>query len=205
MSSTPSSSPAAPATGNAEPQGKAPRRRSRSRFARLAAAVAVCASAAATLVPLATPAQAGASSLVQLYSASSWLNIAVKDGSTAPGAPIVQARLTGTAEQLWIVPAKGTVGPIINAKSQLCLSTDGVAGHALYQDTCIGVGRQQWYNRPAKVLSFDYGYSAFQNTKYSLYMDVNGNSLSPGAAIIGWPNRNDNWGFPANEAFLPLG
>lgn len=147
---------------------------------------------------------ATAASGVRIYSGSSWMLLAPERGGITPGTRLVQlgAETGTTGVDRWLVPVKGSSGPIVNTNSGLCVSTDGVAGHALYLDTCIGVGRQRWENIPANILSFDYGYSAFRNTKYGLYFDVNGNSYSSGAPIIGWSVPHPSWGLPANEAFL---
>jgi Ricin-type beta-trefoil lectin domain-like len=58
-----------------------------------------------------------------MVASSDWLNLAVADASTEPGAPIIQWWATGGAEQRWNVPANKTDGPIINEHSGMCITT----------------------------------------------------------------------------------
>ncbi|MCL2394395.1 MAG: RICIN domain-containing protein [Acidimicrobiaceae bacterium] len=131
-----------------------------------------------------------------MVSASSWLNVAVSEGSTAIGAPIIQWYADSGAEQEWNVPAEESTGQIVNQNSGMCVTTDGVAGDQLFQEPCSPPGfgwynNQQWYN---DFQSF--GPSIFENPQSGLVMDVYGYSFGAGAAIDAWyPNQQINQGF----------
>jgi hypothetical protein len=128
-----------------------------------------------------------------VVSASSWLNVAVSEGSTAIGAPIIQWYADSGAEQEWSVPAFESSGQIINENSGMCVTTDGVAGDQLFQEPCSPAGEgwynnQQWYNNSNYL-----GPSVFENPESGLVMDVYGYSFSPGGAIDAWyPNSDLN-------------
>lgn len=57
-----------------------------------------------------------------------------------------------------------------------------MAGHQLYQFTCVGASQQLWDT------DLTPGFSAYsiQSVYSNLYMDVNGGSSSRGAAIDTW-------------------
>src|SRR3954454_7496268 len=111
-----------------------------SRIRRLAAVLTVVAAA------VAAPATADAlPSAYNVAIGTSWTYstgvLDVAGGSTAAGAKVIQYPVTGGANQRWDVVGK----QIINVKSQLCLTTSGVAGAQLSVTYCNAANpRQDW-------------------------------------------------------------
>jgi Ricin-type beta-trefoil lectin domain len=121
---------------------------------------------------------------------SDWLDVAVSGGSTAPGAPIIQWWADGGAEQQWHIPNDGTMGEIINQNSNMCITTDGVAGDQLYQEPCTNASDQMWV--ASSVLD---GPQNYYNPQSGLVMDVYGYDMWAGGSIDAWysngaPNQN---------------
>lgn len=162
-------------------------RRGRSRLRRAIAAATVALTAAGSLV-VGNTAPAGASTWTMMFAQNSFLNVAVADGSYAPGARIIQWTYTGTDEQRWNLPDAGQTGQIQNWRSGLCITTDGVAGHWLFQDRCDGRRYQQWR------VSTSSGASNYQNPATGLVMDVQGYSSNRGANIDGWYSKGTSMG-----------
>jgi ricin-type beta-trefoil lectin protein len=87
-------------------------------------------------------------------------------------------RSTATAGRRGRAPAECYLG------SGKCLTTDGVAGHQLYQFTCVGSPLQKWRGTVTSVFNPDAG--QLTNAASGLVMDVNGASATAGAAITTW-------------------
>jgi len=140
------------------------------------------------------PAQADTVRSELLISNLSWLNLGVRGGSHAGGADVIQWTATGGDEQRWVpfyYPGleASTIHRFRNSNSGLCLTTDGVAGHALTQQTCSTDPHQAW--SPSYVW-WAGGYTLY-NAASGLNMDVAGASYGAGAEIDAWyPNNQLN-------------
>lgn len=122
------------------------------------------------------------------------MNVAVAEGSTAPGARVIQWYNDGGAEQKWYFDAvydssAGFEGYLIrNENSGLCLSTDGWAGDTMTQQPCSPANTYEWMADEAWGTDHQ-----FYDRQTTLYMDVSGYSYSAGANIDLWyGNGNDN-------------
>jgi len=152
----------------------------------------------AVLAGLAVPALVGGAVLAGPASASTAFTIHVtpnntfgllldvSGASTQPGAPVIDWWANGGANQewtFWPIGASNTY-EIINGNSKQCLTTDGVAGDQLYQLPCTGSEGQLWqtFLNPASTSTYP-----IRNAYSGLFVDVNGNSPWPGAAIDTWP------------------
>jgi hypothetical protein len=123
-----------------------------------------------------------------LVPSSDWLNVAVSGGSTSPGAPIIQWWADGGNEQQWHIPTDGTIGPIVNENSDMCVTTDGNAGDTLFQEPCSDAWNQQWL---ASIVVD--GPQVYTNPGSGLVMDVSGYDLWAGGNIDAWyPNGDPN-------------
>jgi hypothetical protein len=143
----------------------------------------------------ATPASASTGSDYHpLISNSSWLNVGVRGGSTSSGTDIIQWWADGAADQQWRGFQYGGDGSNVvrfqNQGSGLCLTTDGVPGHWVYQEACDAAnGRQAWMRT---YIWFYSGYTLY-NAATGLNLDVQGNSYWGGAEIDVWyPNGQVN-------------
>jgi hypothetical protein len=168
--------------------------------------VAVGASLAGVVTSLSlgvTAAHADTESYGELPSASSWLSMDVSDASMSPGAPVIQWTSNGGDNQRWTWPTvSGTTDVIVNKHSGMCLTTDGIAGHQLFQQPCGGTWApyQDWtvhiYFVPSPWLDGYWVLGWFTNPGSGLVIDVNGDSHTRGAAIIGWYGTgrlNQSW------------
>src|SRR4051794_31139373 len=150
------------------------------------AALAVAAGAGAfAMAPAAAHADTTTYSYRNLYLASSNTNgtmfLDVSGGSTAPGAPVIQYWLNGGANQRWnIAQLPNGTNENVNANSGQCLTTDGVAGHGLYQWPCYGGGGQVWSADFTPSASTTH---AIKNPASGLKVDIYGNSPWPGAVV----------------------
>ena len=103
-----------------------------------------------TLGAAATPATASTGpDYHPLISNSSWLNVGVRGGSTSSGADVIQWWADGAADQQWWgFKYAGDASNVVRFQNQgsgLCLTTDGVPGHWVYQQPCDSAnGRQAW-------------------------------------------------------------
>ena len=120
-----------------------------------------------------------------------FLNVAVADGATTGGAPIIQWSADDGSEQEWKFGTetydgvyKGTF--ILNVNSDLCVNTDGVAGDQLDQEIC--------YYGNVNELYYVYGdlgsYDSIENVGSGLYLDVSGYSWNEGDGIDLWYQNN---------------
>jgi hypothetical protein len=102
----------------------------------------------------------------------------------------------GGANQDWLfVPEanSNTTYEIVNVNSNMCLTTDGVAGDQVYQDYCTNSTNQQWGTALTQGNPTDYWH--IQSVYSGLYLDVSGDSPWPGASIDTWyDNGGDNRG-----------
>jgi hypothetical protein len=77
---------------------------------------------------------------------------------------------------------------IVNKRSGMCLTSDGVAGHTLYQNYCQDGGNLQLWDTgltPGNLVSY-----AIRNYGSGLFMDVRGGSGAQGADIVTWYFNN---------------
>lgn len=192
----------------ATPTASLVRRRVSARAQRLLAAVAAAlavAGASASLAPA-----AHADTYYKLVAHNSALTLDVQGGSTSPGAPVIQWYDNGGANQRWTLPISratedwyGT-GAIRNQNSGQCLTTDFRAGDQLYQYPCLTSGgypvpTQNWIAKRVNADGVSEYSTQLLNPASGLVVDVGGYSLSPGAAIIGWPAANGS--YAANQVF----
>jgi hypothetical protein len=120
---------------------------------------------------------------VQIFPVSNiFLYLDVSGGSKGDGAPVILYSQSGD-NQLWqFRPLNGST-EIVNKHSGKCLTTDGVAGHQLYQWYCAGTPGQLWVST---VVAGAFEPGTIRNSASGLMVDVSGGSVSQGAAIIGW-------------------
>jgi hypothetical protein len=109
----------------------------------------------------------------------------VYQGSKGDGAKVIQWSLSGD-NQVWTFRPSGSHYQIVNRNSGKCLTSDGVAGHQVYQWVCHtnddSIHRlQQWDTSltPSNGLGVP-----IKNAASGLYMDVAGGSGAQGAPII---------------------
>jgi hypothetical protein len=146
----------------------------------------------------ATGATASAESFNQLIPISSGMRIDVKGAVNYPGpnAPVIQWPATGGANQNWNVPGVGSSGLIQSEHSGLCLTTDGVPGDTLYQDTCTnGNPFDTWTIQDSPAGDAINGNQAVTilNQFTGLVVDVFGDSYNEGATMDAWyPNGQFN-------------
>ena len=101
---------------------------------------------------------------------------------------MIQWYPTGGANQAWEIAGSGNGNPelpqgyIANVNRGMCLATDGVAGHQLYQEPCSpNLVRFETWNVTSDAPGMN-----FYNPYFGLSVDVYGNSYTAGAAIDGW-------------------
>jgi hypothetical protein len=162
--------------------GRRPRR-----AARISAALAALAVPAALGAALAGPASASTAFTTHLTPNNTFfLLLDVSGGSTYPGAPVIDWYSNGGANQNWLFKSVngGNTYNIINVNSNMCLTSDGVAGDQVYQEPCDGSLLQQWQTSLTPGNGVDY---TIKNVSSGLYLDVSGNSPWAGTAIDTWP------------------
>jgi hypothetical protein len=112
------------------------------------------------------------------------LLVDIAGSSTAWSATPIQATPTGSASQVWTFIPLGGYYQIMNKNSGLCLATDGLAGHALFQWPCMAVDPELW------ALPADFGAdtnSWIRTPNAGLYMEVLGGLTTPGGVIDASP------------------
>ena len=83
-------------------------------------------------------------------------------------------------------------GPIVNQRSGQCLTTDGIAGHQLFQYPCqtradgSPVAGQQWRVENVDADGVLWHSTLIKSLDYGLVADVSGYSYAPGAAVVTW-------------------
>ena len=135
--------------------------------------------------------------------------IDVQGGSTERGAPVIQWYDNGGANQHWTlaITRAANLGDIAtdtvrNQNSGMCLTTDGVAGHALFQWYCNGGSGQEWQGSITKKFSSTFTGGALRNPASGLNVDIEGASPWAGARVIGWsPNGGENQRFHYYQLF----
>jgi Ricin-type beta-trefoil lectin domain-like len=169
-----------------------------------ALAATLLAGLAVAVVPAA--AQASSQSLQNVAVATNVSDLVlvldVAGGSTANGAGVIQWYGSFAGNQRWNVVDQGDgTETIVNQNSGKCLTTDGVAGHQLYQFTCVGSPLQKWQSN-MHTLGTPNNVSTIRNPSTGLNVDVNGASRWAGAKIIGWyPSNADNQYFGYYQLF----
>jgi len=158
----------------------------------LAAAGVIMASGLGLSVLTESAANAQSGSDETMISDASWLNIAVRGGSTSAGTDIIQWWADGGGEQQWNAFGYSGVngGYYQNINSGLCITTDGVAGDPLTQEPCSENNvYQRWVS---SYVWWAFGYTLY-NPASGLNMDVQNFSYWGGAEIDGWyPNNQLN-------------
>lgn len=157
----------------------------------------VAAAALAGLAVAVVPAVANAQSLQNVAigtynSPYRSLVLDVSGGATYNGAGVIQWYATGAGNQRWNLVDQGDgTETVVNQNSGKCLTTDGVAGHQLYQFTCVGAASQKWKGTLGRSWLDSPG--QLRNPASGLVMDVSGASNSAGTAIDTWyDNNGDN-------------
>ena len=172
----------------------------------LGAAAVVSTSCAGVLAASQGAAFAQSASDETLVSNFSWLNVAVREGSTSPGTDLIQWWADGGGEQQWDALHYSNNPSVIyfqNINSGLCIATDGVAGDPLEQEPCSSSNvYEQWVSA---YVWWAFGYTLY-NPASGLDMDVQGASYWGGAEIDGWyPNNQLNQVFSTPGAGTTLG
>jgi hypothetical protein len=123
------------------------------------------------------------------------LALDVSGASTVPGAPVIQWLRNGGSNQRWnFVALSNGYEQIVNQNSGQCLTSDGVAGHWVYQWPCDNSNpHQQWEGDLGSVWS---SMNGLQNRASALWLDVAGDAYWPGAHLITW-----YWNATLGEAF----
>jgi Ricin-type beta-trefoil lectin domain-like/RibD C-terminal domain len=119
----------------------------------------------------------------------------VEGASTQLGAKVIQFVGTGGSNQKWTFATRADgQQQLVNNRSGMCLTTNGLAGSQLYQWTCNGGPRQVW--KGDLELAFTFRYHRLTNPSTGLVIDIKGDSVAPGAPAIGWyPNNNGGQAF----------
>jgi Ricin-type beta-trefoil lectin domain-like len=161
--------------------GRRPRR-----AVRISAALAALAVPALLGATLAGPASASTGFTTHVTPNNTFfLLMDVSGGSTYPGAPVIDWYANGGANQDWLFSSVGggNTYEIINVNSNMCLTSDGVAGDQVYQEPCDGSLLQQWNTSltPGNGVAY-----TIKNVSSGLYLDVSGDSPWAGTAIDTW-------------------
>jgi len=130
-------------------------------------------------------------------STASSLVLDVQGASTQAGAHVIAWTRNNGANQRWNVTARPDGSHlIINFNSGQCLTSDGVAGHTLYQSPCTSAAGQLWRGDLTPGTSAH----TIANATTGLRVDVFGGSTAAGAAIDAWSaNGNGNQAFLATQ------
>jgi hypothetical protein len=165
---------------------------------------------------LARPADASAANYYKLSAYHSAMVLDVEGGSTTAGARVIQWYDNGGSNQHWTVPLQFSAvlggsadGPIVNQRSGQCLSTDGVAGHQLFQYPCqtradgSPVAGQQWRVENVDADGVLWHSTLIKSVDYGLVADVSGYSYAPGAAVVAWPQGSPGayYHYALNQVF----
>jgi hypothetical protein len=148
-------------------------------------ALAVAAAATAVLATGVGPASASTAFATHLTPNNTFgLLLDVSGASTSPGAPVIDYWANGGANQAWtFIPVGNSVYEIVNQNSGQCLSTDGIAGDAVFQLPCNGGLTQRW---STGLTPSSYSAYTIMNPYSGLYLDVNGDSPWPGTSLDVW-------------------
>ena len=155
------------------------------RIRRVLAAVGVAAAAAGLLALGAGQANASTAFTVHVTPNNTFgLLLDVSGGSTSPGAQVIDWWANGGGNQVWtFYPVGNDVYEIANQNSGQCLTTDGIAGHGVFQLPCAGAASQIWSTglTPTSVSAW-----TISNPWSGLYLDVSGNNPWPGTSLDVW-------------------
>jgi hypothetical protein len=119
----------------------------------------------------------------------------VVGASTGDGARVIVWLQSGD-NQRWSFRPAGSSYEIVNQHSGKCLTTDGVAGHQLYQWRCKGDPGQFWDTE----LPTHGGAWPIRNPASGLQVDLNGHDTTAGTPVIGWP-----WNGGSNQYWITAG
>ena len=114
----------------------------------------------------------------------------MEGASTAPGGQLIDWFSYGGANQMWTFhnttfKNSGQLYTIVNQNSGLCLTTDGIAGDRVVQETCSGNNLTQvWYTGLSPFSTQGW---VVENEASGLYLDVDQDNPDFGAWIITWP------------------
>jgi Ricin-type beta-trefoil lectin domain-like len=171
----------------------------RTRLTRAAGALALAVAAAGALVgATAGPAAATTTdSVIRIAPESNFLlTLDVRGGSTSAGGTVDQWTVNGGSNQMWVLRQRPDgYYWIVNVQSNLCLATDGVAGHPVFQWFCSDTDPGVLWNTNLTTGNL-IAYS-IQNKGSGLYLDVHGDSRTAGADIDTW-----YWNGGSNQFFL---
>jgi hypothetical protein len=186
-------------TTTAPPKG--PKHRLKRLRTGIALALVAAGTGAAALTTGVTAASASglAASGVYIQPSPSWtfFDLDVSGASTLPGAGVIQWWYNGHANQKWDFYGGNGQYQIVNENSDMCLTTDGIAGHQLYQWPCEAPANQsidgEYQEWDTDILNTS-GVNAAEiiNDQTGLFVDVYGASLGAGTPIDGW-YENDQW------------
>ena len=155
------------------------------RVRRSLAGVGVAAAAAGLLAVGAGQANASTAFTVHVTPNNTFgLLLDVSGASTSPGAEVIDWWANGGSNQVWtFYPVGDDVYEIANQNSGQCLTTDGIAGHGVFQWPCAGSVTQIWSTglTPTSVSAW-----TISNPWSGLYLDVSGNNPWPGTSLIVW-------------------
>jgi hypothetical protein len=150
--------------------------------------------AAAAAIALAAPAIASAQPLtsIAIVNPGTYLALDVTGGSTEVGAKVIMWYGNFGSNQRWnLVTRSDGTQQVVNQRSGLCLTTNGIAGSQLYQWTCNGSARQEWSGDLKLWASRDYG--KLWNPTTGFVLDAQGGGRWAGTAVVGWyDNGADN-------------
>jgi Ricin-type beta-trefoil lectin domain len=169
------------------------------RRARLLAGAAL-ATAAVAAVPAAASAQSLQNVAISTEVSANSLVLDVAGGSTDNGGGVIQWYGSFAGNQRWNLVDQGDgTETIVNQNSGKCLTTDGVAGHEIYQFTCVGSPLRKWQGTLRQ--QFD-GKTDLVNRASRLALDISGGNHWAGGKLIGWPqNDQDNQKFRYYQLF----
>ncbi len=129
-----------------------------------------------------------------------FLTLDAAGASTDNGTPIVQWVLNGGSNQVWsfVHLYNLNANEIVGSQSGKCVTTDGVAGDAVYLSTCNESWNQLWLT---EITANDGSPYLIQSRMTGNVLEVNGASISQGAFIDTWPfNGGTNQYFLATRA-----
>ncbi|MFH9075655.1 RICIN domain-containing protein [Streptomyces alboflavus] len=136
---------------------------------------------------------APATNRYKIVNRNSGKSLAVRGGSTADGAPVVQWRDLGTPAQRWRLKAVGGAHQLLNEGSGKALEVPDASttqGTQLVQATVDHGADQQW------LLSSSGDDTTLTNRNSKMVADLAGGSTADGANVIQWPSsggRNQEW------------
>jgi hypothetical protein len=145
------------------------------RLTALAVAAAFIAPSVASAQPL---------NSVAIVNPNTYLALDVAGVSTALGAKVIMWYGNWGSNQRWnLVTRSDGKQQIVNQKSGMCLTTNGIAGSQLYQWTCNDGPRQEW---AGDLQSYLGDIPKLSNPSTGLVLDAQGGNRSAGTAVIGW-------------------